>query len=502
MSIGGPSALGTLLVHRLDSVLGTTLSQQANLVSGARPDAVTQPGGAERADPAQIDVHRQPRDGVDRATAQTEQQTRQAINRAKIDARMAELLAARSAPDTGTTKSAPTSLGHAARTILALLANFPEQAPAVQGQRPLLATNPLLAQGQGASAAGASGTNQAGPSGAAHASGGNSTSTLAAPTAGSLVSAESMAKSQAGSTALGRAAATSVLAVNAGSVPAQLAQALAQAVKNSGIFYESHLHSLAFGKHSPSQLQQEPQAQVGRGKLDGAPAGNSNSASSATSPSTTATTSAQATHAGTAHHTASIATGQRGEAITGQNTAPASTAGGANASAPMPVPGLDPQTHQLVRQQLEVLANQTFAWRGEAWPNAPMEWEINRREPSRDDIDLSAETEHWATRINIQLPMLGNVQARLTLAGQQLVMQLIAPESSELLSEHAEALRSRFTARGMQLSQLSVASNAWESAMQSQQAHTSAGGEPAALTTSQHAPSAANGTPDGGSTTP
>jgi flagellar hook-length control protein FliK len=128
------------------------------------------------------------------------------------------------------------------------------------------------------------------------------------------------------------------------------------------------------------------------------------------------------------------------------------------------VPGLDPQTHQIVRQQLEVLANQTFAWRGEAWPDAPMEWEINRREPSREDTLLSPETEHWATRINIHLPVLGNVQARLTLAGQQIVMQLIAPESSTLLEEHAEALRERYSAIGMQLSQIAVADNAWDAA--------------------------------------
>ncbi|RTZ47568.1 flagellar hook-length control protein FliK [Candidimonas sp. SYP-B2681] len=501
MSIGGPSALGTLLVHRLDSVLGTTLSQQANLVSGARPDAVTQPGSAERADPAQNDIHRQPRDGVDRATAQTEEQTRQAINRAKIDARMAELLAARSAPDTSTTKSAPTSLGHAARTILALLANSPEQAPAVLGQRPLLPNNPLLAQGKGTGTSVASGANPAGPSGTTQASARNPMAS-ATPAAGSAASSEPKGQAQTGSNALGRANATSMLTPNAGSVPAQLAQALAHAVKNSGLFYESHLHSLAFGKQSPAQLQQEPQAQVGRGRTDGTPAGNSNSAGTAASPSTTATTASQASHTSSADQTAQITQGHRGEAIAGQNTASASTSGAANPGAPVPVPGLDPQTHQLVRQQLEVLANQTFAWRGEAWPNAPMEWEINRREPSRDDVDLSPEAEHWATRINIQLPVLGNVQARLTLAGQQLVMQLIAPESSELLSEHVEALRSRFSARGMQLSQLSVASNAWESAMQSQQAQANANSVSAAASSQQYDASETPGLPGDGSATP
>ncbi|KDB92178.1 molybdopterin-dependent oxidoreductase, partial [Bordetella bronchiseptica] len=47
MSVG-PPALGSILVQRLDAVLGTTMSAQSNLVSGARPDAVAQPGEAAR----------------------------------------------------------------------------------------------------------------------------------------------------------------------------------------------------------------------------------------------------------------------------------------------------------------------------------------------------------------------------------------------------------------------------------------------------------------------
>ncbi|SHI18966.1 flagellar hook-length control protein FliK [Pollutimonas bauzanensis] len=447
MSIGGPSALGTLLVHRLDSVLGTTLSQQANLVTGARPDAVTQPGNPERPDAAQNETHRQPRDSVDRATAQTEQQARQAIARAKLDARTAELLAARSAPNTSTTRSAPTSLGHAARTILALLANYPDQDAAVQGKTPLLGSQPRLADG--ALAGGGAANNAARSDAAAGASRGlNSPAPASAGTAGPL----------------GGPAATSAAAAPAStqaSVPAQLAQALAQALQSSGIFYESHLNNLAFGKQSLSQLQMEPQAQVARGAVDGAASGNSAGAAPAPPSASHALPPAGADSASAAGQ------GQRGETLPGQNasaTASAAAPGGANPGGAVPVPGLDPQTHQLVRQQLEVLANQTFAWRGEAWPNAPMEWEINRREPSREDTDLSPETEHWATRINIQLPVLGTVQARLTLAGQQVVMHLIAPESSALLSEHAEALRGRYSALGLQLSQLSVADNAWNAA--------------------------------------
>ncbi len=443
MSIGGPSALGTLLVHRLDSVLGTTLSQQANLVTGARPDAVTQPGSAERPDAAQNETQRQTRDGVDRATAQTEQQTRQAIDRAKLDARAAEILAARSAPNTSTTKSAPTSLGHAARTILALLANHPDQPAAVQGKSPLLLANPR----SGTSA------HTAGPNAAT----GNAAKTGSAATSirGQNINASTAAGAGTNTAAAGSTSATAAAASPSAAVPVQLAQALAQALQSSGIFYESHLNNLAYGKQSLSQLRQEPQAQVARGP-EGTAAGNNPTAAA-----TTSNAAAQSAAAGTQ----AAAQSHRGD---GSPSNPAASTGSnatsPNTGAPVPVPGLDPQTHQIVRQQLEVLANQTFAWRGEAWPDAPMEWEINRREPSREDTLLSPETEHWATRINIHLPVLGNVQARLTLAGQQIVMQLIAPESATLLKEHAEALRARYSTIGMQLSQIAVADNAWDAA--------------------------------------
>jgi flagellar hook-length control protein FliK len=146
-------------------------------------------------------------------------------------------------------------------------------------------------------------------------------------------------------------------------------------------------------------------------------------------------------------------------ATTAGGTALATANAASAAAAANPVPGLDPQTQLLVRQQLDVLANQSFSWRGEAWPGAPMDWEISRRDRSSQDADASPQTDHWATRISIQLPQLGTVQARLTLAGQQLVMHLVAPESAPLLAEHTESLRSRYIAQGLQLSQISVAAD-------------------------------------------
>ena len=64
MSIGAPSGLGTLLIQRLDAVLGTTLAQQANLISGARPNAVTQPGNPENPDALRNPTPRNPQDSI------------------------------------------------------------------------------------------------------------------------------------------------------------------------------------------------------------------------------------------------------------------------------------------------------------------------------------------------------------------------------------------------------------------------------------------------------
>lgn len=412
MSIGGPSALGTLLVQRLDAVLGTTLSQQTNIASGARPDAVTQPDRPHRPDAAQNDILRHPRESVERASSQTEQQVRQAIDKTKIDAAKA-LLAARSAPATSSTPSAPTTLGSAARTILALLASYPDQAPPIAGKTPLALTGTT-----------APATGSATPAAATQ----TTTTSLTPEIPTGLASAQ---------TATGAAAP---------SLGSQLAQGLSQALQQSGLFYESHLGNVAFGKQSAATLMAEPQALLGR-------------------PSESATTGANRGQApADSGTTGSGSTGRSTETgLPSQTAAPKTTAAQSNPTNPAgPLTGLHPETHLLVRQQLEVLANQTIAWRGEAWPEAPLEWDIRRRQEAPDDANAPGQ-DHWATRLKITLPHLGEVQARLSLVNQQVVMHLIAPEAAGLLTEHGEQLRTRFQASGLQLSQLSFSAHNPES---------------------------------------
>lgn len=116
--------------------------------------------------------------------------------------------------------------------------------------------------------------------------------------------------------------------------------------------------------------------------------------------------------------------------------------------------GVHPDTAPLVRQQLETLANSQFTWQGEAWPGAEMEWEVQdesgRQEAERQNA--------WSSRLRLQLPGLGEVEARLSLVDGQVVMRLTAPESADSLRTHAAVLQESMARAGLTLSDLAIAS--------------------------------------------
>ncbi len=414
MSVGGPSALGTLLVQRLDAVLGITLSQQANLVSGARPDAVSQADDPSWLSAAKNETLRHPQETVDQVTARTGQQD--PAVKSRLDAGQLDAALLDSAAATISTPSAPTTLGFAAKTILALLSLYPDQAPAVMGKAPLV--DPT-APGPAAGPASPDASNPSGASGAPGmpaSSGASGTAGMPASPAlfASPASPGAPLPASGNTPATGRAAmpdasptVQNVPGAASGEIPARaFVQALSQALQSSGLFYESHLNDLSFGQRSTASLMTEPQAPL-------------------------AHVGATADHGPAQPATASQLTAQAGQ-----------------------LASLHPDTHLLVRQQLEVLANQTLMWSGQAWPNAPMRWEIERRESPPGTPE--APGEHWATRLNLSLPQLGSIEARLSLSGQQLVMRLVAPRASDRLSAQSAELRKRLLDSGLMLSHLSV----------------------------------------------
>ncbi|VFR48317.1 ortholog of Bordetella pertussis (BX470248) BP1407 [plant metagenome] len=418
MSVGS-SALGTLLVQRLDAVLGTTLAQHANLINGARPDALAQAAAAARLLGPDVPGSRTEKETLERTRIDgTRGSGRGAGQIAGQDDGAAVAGRMRHA-STASTPSAPTSLGMTARTILALLSRYPDPAPPATGKAPLWST-PAQAGAGGAPAPAA-----AAAPGAQGSSAPRTEGQPAAPQGG----ASATAATQQAAPALAQAPSAALLA-----------RALAQALDGSGLFYESHLAALAFGKRTPAQLQAEPQARLQQqnpqpdGQRTGDTAGRP------------AADTSQATQT------------RANDILSSRGTEPAPQAAPPQAGATLTASGVHPDSAMLVRQQLEVLANQMVSWRGEAWPDAPMWWEVGR------DAEQDAGPEQgpaWSSRLVLELPTLGRVEAHLQLAaGNQLVMRLAAPDSASRLQEASELLRNRYEAAGFALTHFSVDANA------------------------------------------
>jgi len=340
------ASLGTLLVQRLDTLLGTTLSQQSNLVLGARPDAVSQPAQTYRSGPADNKVRRTPQENIHRAAA------RVTAGRTPLTHPGAE-----KSPDEQSATSAQLRLGATARLILDLLAQYPRHMP-VEGKTPLLDASPGQTTPQGVV--------RGQPGGHAHAAAAAQTAALTDAPA------------------------------------ALLRQTLVQLVHTSGMFYESHLAQLVLGQRRAESLLGEPQA-----------------------------------HASAAESKQAHVLAEEGK------------------------PAIAPDMQTVVRQQLEVLAQQTFAWQGQVWPGADMRWDIRRHpSPETSSSEMPETPECWESHLTLDLPTLGRVHARLTLGGAQVLVHVQAADCAPRLQQHADALRERLCTAGIRLRQLSITADA------------------------------------------
>lgn len=116
---------------------------------------------------------------------------------------------------------------------------------------------------------------------------------------------------------------------------------------------------------------------------------------------------------------------------------------------------IHPGTEGLVRQQLELLATQQFRWSGEAWPDVPMEWEVSRRQ---GDGGAPEAEQPWSTRLVIDLPRLGRVEARLTLNGTGLeaAVSTVRGETASRLNDARSSFSGNLSANGLVLMRLTV----------------------------------------------
>lgn len=119
-------------------------------------------------------------------------------------------------------------------------------------------------------------------------------------------------------------------------------------------------------------------------------------------------------------------------------------------------PPIHPSSEGVVRQQLELLASQQFRATIDAWPGMPVDWEITRDHGR--EAGGSAEAASWSTRLRLNLPALGSVDAVLTLGAHGLEARFVAIDSdaaARLIQGRAD-FRAQLEARGISLLNMNV----------------------------------------------
>ena len=195
-----------------------------------------------------------------------------------------------------------------------------------------------------------------------------------------------------------------------------LAGALRESLGKSGLFYESHQAQWIRGERSTNQLLEEPQ-NVLTGKSLPPSASNQQAA-----PSFPGFQKTQEPLRGT--DMPAFDSGSKQAASTSSDVA-------------LPVAK---ELLHLVQQQLHTLENHHLVWLGQIWPGQQMQWEI-QGEPEHQA--RQQDERQWSTEIELALPRLGDVHARLVFAESGLRLTLHAADSTtvELFNRALPALK-------------------------------------------------------------
>ncbi|HDR8970647.1 flagellar hook-length control protein FliK [Burkholderia vietnamiensis] len=367
--------------------------------------------------------------------------------------------------------SAQTALSDVALVLDAISRSGGVATPAIAGRAPLLADPTVLLNALTASPDGAQPGVAAAAASAPASSSSPSSSTPSAATAAN--------------------AAAAVRDTPAAPPTAALRAALAQAVSESGLFYESHLAQWLAGQRPLPALMREPQARLATVPVQTAADAAQHdapdpldellaqraplpAASRTALPAGASATGSAAPHASMPNASAAARGGAPGAAgmadplgeLPDAHWATPARAALAAASAdpqaqPQSSAAVHPAAVAIVRQQLDALATDQFRWTGEAWPGARLDWTIEPDDPGgrapRGGDGDAGDGIAWRTRLTLTLPSLGTVDAELVLNGAQLVARLRASSAGAgRLTRNEAALRQRFEGSGLQLGGLSI----------------------------------------------
>jgi hypothetical protein len=202
--------------------------------------------------------------------------------------------------------------------------------------------------------------------------------------------------------------------------PGPWARALAGAVRDSGVFYESHLERWSRGDYPLAQLRREPQARPTDAAPAAPPAGSHGAADTPAAASLTREAVQAAGAAGTGDGTRAVDT-------------------------PRPI----------LREQLDLLENRSLAVSVDAWPGQRVDLEIRDERESRGG-GAPAESA-WSTSVGLDLPHIGRLDTELTLVGNRLRLVIRADAATVTRCErNSGALAAALGAAGVTLHSLRI----------------------------------------------
>lgn len=202
--------------------------------------------------------------------------------------------------------------------------------------------------------------------------------------------------------------------------PAMLEQALSRGLKESGLFYESHLARWFSGEYSLEDILKEPQ-----GRLSGQK---------------------------TEQQMPMLAKNMTPEAF---EAAIKSRAGMVPADV-----GSDPRTLPIIKEQLATLQTGQLLFQGELFPGQPLEWRVRERPEGEggNKSDNEKGDTPWETTLSLTLPRLGAVSASIVLEGGRVSakIQAASEDVSVLLEEGVVQLQEQLQAAGLEPGNLVV----------------------------------------------
>jgi len=213
---------------------------------------------------------------------------------------------------------------------------------------------------------------------------------------------------------------------------------LQQGLRESGLFYESHLARWFGGNYALEDILKEPQGQLSRIKQPPeAPSKiplHGEIAAQAEQPILAAMKNASL-------EVMEAAFKKAGREINHEGVA-------------------DQRTLPIVREQLETLQSGQVVYRGDLFAGQPMEWAVAEREARRNS--RGEQERSWDTSLKINLPRLGEISARLKLDGSRVSIEFAAgnPSSVGILDSGRAALVEQLQAAGLAPGEIGISHEA------------------------------------------